>query len=214
MLKTVMEKVGNISTEYYKEETHGHGRNKNRTNLQWLSIVLRIKSKLLHNLHDQALADLFIPIFYDFLHWSLTNHIYPKNWCFQVVVLEKTLESPLDCKEIKPVNPKGNQSWIFTGRTDAKAEALTLWPPDVKSQLTGKDPDAGKDWGKEEKGVTEDEMVGWHHWLNGHEFEQTQGDSEGQGSLVCCSPQSLKELNKTEQLIKNKLRYSGASFSV
>ena len=94
MLKTIMEKVGNISTEYYKEETRGHGRNKNKTNLQWLSIVLRIKSKLLHNLHDQALADLFIPILYDFLHWSLTNHIYPKNWCFQAVVLEKTLESP------------------------------------------------------------------------------------------------------------------------
>ena len=97
-----------------------------------------------------------------------------KNWCFQTVVLEKTLESPSESKEIKPVSPKGNQPWIFTGRTDAEAEAPTLWPPDVKSGLIGKDPDAGKDWRQEEKGVTEDEIVGWHHGFNGHEFEQTQ----------------------------------------
>ena len=96
----------------------------------------------------------------------------PKNWCFGTVVLEKTLESPLDCKEIKPVNPKGNQSWIFTGRTDAEAEAPILWPPDGKSWLIRGDPHAGKDWRQEEKGMTEDEMVGWHHQLNGHEFEQ------------------------------------------
>ena len=95
----------------------------------------------------------------------------PKNWCFQIVVLEKTLESPLDCKEIKPAHPKGNQSWIFLGRTDAEAEILILWPPDVKNWLLGKDPDAGNDWRQEEKGMTEDEMVGWCHWLNGHEFE-------------------------------------------
>ena len=92
-----------------------------------------------------------------------------KNWCFWTAVLEKTLQSPLDSKEIKPVNPKGNQPWIFTGRTDA--EALILWPPDAKNWLIGKDPDARKDWMQEEKGTTEDEMVGWHHWLNGHEFE-------------------------------------------
>ena len=96
--------------------------------------------------------------------------------------------SPLDCKEIKPVNPKRNQSWIFIGRTDAKAEAPILWPPDAKSCLTGKDPDAGKDWRQEEKGTTEDEMVGWHHWLNEHEFEQALGVGDGQGSLACCSP--------------------------
>ena len=96
----------------------------------------------------------------------------PKNWCFPTAVLEKTLESPLDCKEIQPVHPQGDQSWIFFGRTEA--EAPIPWPPDVKSQLIGKDPDAGKDWGQEEKGTTEDEMVGWHHWLNGHEFEQSQ----------------------------------------
>ena len=94
-----------------------------------------------------------------------------KNWCFSTVVLEKTLESPLDCKEIQPVHPKGNQSWIFIGRTDAKAETLILWPPDVKNQLIGKDPDAGKDWRQEEKETTEDKMVGWYHRLNGHEFE-------------------------------------------
>ena len=114
-----------------------------------------------------------------------------KNWCFWILVLENTLNS----KEIKPVNPKGNHPWIFIGRTDA--EALILWPPDVKSRLMGKDPDAGKDWGQEEKGTTEDEMVGWHHWLNGHEFEQTLGNGEGQGSLVCCSPWGCKELDTT-----------------
>ena len=111
-----------------------------------------------------------------------------KNWCFWTVALEKTLESPLDCKEIQPVYPKGNQSWIFIGRTDAKAETPILWPPDAKSPFIGNDPDAGKDWRQEEKGTTEDEIVGWHHWLNRHEFEQTPGDGEGQGSVVCYSP--------------------------
>ena len=106
-------------------------------------------------------------------------------WCW------RTLESPLDCKEIQPVNPKGNQSWIFIGRTDAEAEAPILWPPDVKNRLIGKDPVAGKDWRKE-KGRTEDEMVGWHHQLNGHEFEQALGVGDGQGSLMCCSPRSLR----------------------
>ena len=95
----------------------------------------------------------------------------PKNWCFWTVVLEKRLESPLDCKEIKPVHPKGNQSWIFTGRTDAEAEAPILWPPDAKNWLIGKDPDAGKDWRQEKRWTTEDELVGWHHQLDGHEFE-------------------------------------------
>ena len=112
----------------------------------------------------------------------------PKNWWFQIVVLEKTLKSPLDCKGIKPVNPKENQLWIFVRRTDAETEAPKFWPPDVKSWLIGKDPDAGKDWRWEEKGTTEDEMVRWHHWLNGHDFEYTPGVGEGQGSLACCSP--------------------------
>ena len=105
-----------------------------------------------------------------------------RNWCFWIVVLEKTLESPLDCKEIKPVNPKGNQPWIFTGRTDAESQTPILWPPDVKSRLIGKDPDAGKDWRQKEKGMTEDEMVGWHHQLNGHESEQTPGMLQSMGS--------------------------------
>ena len=126
-----------------------------------------------------------------------------KNWCFWTVVLEKTLESLLYCKDIKPVNPKGNQSWIFTGRTDAEVETPIVWIPDAKSRLTGKDPDAGKDWRQEEQGATEDEMVGWHHWLNGHEFEKALGDGEGQGSLACCSPWGCKELDMTEQLNNN-----------
>ena len=117
----------------------------------------------------------------------------PKNWCFWTVVLEKTLESPLDYKEIQPVHPKGNQSWIFIGRTDVEAETPILWPPDARSWLIWKDPDAGKDWRQEEKGMTEDEMVGWHHRLDGHEFEQALGVSAGQGGLACCSPRGRKE---------------------
>ena len=124
----------------------------------------------------------------------------PKNCCFWTVVLEKTLESPLDSKEIKPVNPKGNQSEIFIGKTDAEAEAPILWPPDEKSQLIRKDPDAGKDWRQEEKGMTEGETVGWYHWLNGRDFEQALQDGEGQGSLACCSPWGCKESDTTEQL--------------
>ena len=123
-----------------------------------------------------------------------------KNWCFWTVVLEKTLESPLDCKEIKPVNPKGIQSWIFIGRTDAEAEALRLWPPNVKKWLIGEDPDAGKDWRQEEKGMTEDKMVGCYHWLDRHEFEQALVVGNGQGSLACCSPWGCKDLDMTEQL--------------
>ena len=109
----------------------------------------------------------------------------PKNWYFQIVVLEKTLESLLDSKKIKAVNPKGNQPWTFIGRTNAEAGTAIFWPTDAKSWFIGKDLDVGKDWGQEEKGATEDEMIGWHHWLNGHEFEQTLADGERQGSLVC-----------------------------
>ena len=123
-----------------------------------------------------------------------------KNWCFWTVVLEKTLERTLDCKEIKPVHPKGNQPWIFIGRTDTEAETPILWPPDVKSWLIWRDPDAGKDWRQEEKGTTEDKTVGWHHWLEGHEFEQAPGVGDGQGSLVCCSPWGHKELDMTERM--------------
>ena len=115
-------------------------------------------------------------------------------WCW------RRLLSPLDCKEIQPVNPKGNQSWIFIGRTYAAVEAPIVWPPDAKNWFIGKDPDAGKDWRQEEKGMTEDEMVGWHHWLDGHEFEQALGVGDRQGSLVCCSPWGCKELDMTEGL--------------
>ena len=124
----------------------------------------------------------------------------PENWCFWTVVLEKTLESPLDSKEVKPVHPKGSQSWIFTGRTDAEAEAPILWPPDAKNWLIRKDPDAGEDWRREEKGMTEDEMVGWHYQLDAHEFEQALGVGDEQGSLVCCSPWGCKESDMTEWL--------------
>ena len=122
------------------------------------------------------------------------------NWCFWTVVLEKTLESPLDCKEIQPVNSKGNQSWIFIGRNDAEAETPILWLPHVKSGLIGEDPDAGKDWRWEEKRTTEDKMVGWHHWLDGYDFKQALGVGDGQVSLACCSPWSRKELDTTEWL--------------
>ena len=138
----------------------------------------------------------------------------PKNWCFWTVVLEKTLESPLDCKEIQPVNPEGNQSWIFIGRTDAEAETPILWPPDAKNRLTGKDPDAGKDWKREEKGMTEDEMVGWHHWFDGHEFEQALGVGDVQGSLVCCSPWGYKELDMTEWLAWTDVSYKNILYNM
>ena len=122
----------------------------------------------------------------------------PKNWYFWTVVLEKTLERPLDCKEIQPVHPKGNQSWVFTGRTDTEAETSIFWPPDAKNWLIGKYPDAGKDWRREKKGTTEDEMAGWHHRLNGHEFEKAPGIGDRQGSLACCSPWGPKASDTTE----------------
>ena len=137
----------------------------------------------------------------------------PKNWCFWIMVLEKTLESPLDCTEIQPVHPKGDRSWVFIGRTDAEAETPVLWPPHAKSWLIGKDSDAGRDWGQEEKGMTEDEMAGWHHWLEGHEFGWTSGVGDGQGGLACCDSRGHKEsdmterLNWTEKVLNWKIRY-------
>ena len=131
----------------------------------------------------------------------------PKNCCFRTVVLHKILESPLDSKGIQPVHPKGNQSQIFIGRTDAEAETPRLWPPDAKNWLIWKDPDAGKDWSWEEKGTTEDEMVWWHHQLNGHGFEWTLGVGDGQGGLACCSPCSRKELDTTEWLNWTELNF-------
>ena len=134
--------------------------------------------------------------------WELDykEHWAPKNWCFWTVVLEKSLESPLDCKEIQPVHPKGNKSWIFFGRTDSEAKTPILCLPDVKNWLIWKDLDAGKDWRQKEKGTTENEMVGWHHWLKGHEFEQALAVCEGQGSLACWSPWGCKESDTTEWL--------------
>ena len=124
----------------------------------------------------------------------------PKNWCFWTVVLEKTLESPLDCKEIQPLHPKGDQSWVFTGRTDAEAETPTLWPPHAESWLIGKDSDAGRGWGQEEKGMTEDEMAIWHYRLDAHESEWTTGVGDGRGSLACCDSWGRKESDTTERL--------------
>ena len=123
-----------------------------------------------------------------------------KNWCFQTVVLVMTLESPLDCKEIQPVHPKGDQSSVFIGRTDFEAKTPILWPPDAKSWLIRKDPAAGKDWGQEEKGTIEDKMIGWHHRLNGRGFGWTLGVGDGQGGLVCCGSWGCKESDTTEWL--------------
>ena len=123
----------------------------------------------------------------------------PKKWCFWTVLLEKTLQSPSDCKDIQPVYPKGNQSWLFIGRTNAEAET-PFWQPDLKNWLIRKDPDGGKDWRWEEKGTTENQMVGWYYWLGGHEFEQALEVGDGQGSLVRCSPWGSKELDMTEWL--------------
>ena len=131
----------------------------------------------------------------------------PKNWCFWTVVLEKTPESPLDCKEIQPVHSKGYQSWVFTGRTDAKAETPIHWPPQAKSWLIRKDSEALRGWGQEEKWITEDEVAGWHHRFDGHEFEWTPGVGDGQGGLVCCVSWGRKELGKTERLKWTELKW-------
>jgi len=131
----------------------------------------------------------------------------PKNWCFWTVVLEKTLASPLDCKEIQPVHSEGDQPWNFFGRNDAKAETLVLWPPHAKSWLIGKDSDARRDWGQEEKGTTEDEMAGWHHRLNGRESEWTPGVGDGQGGLECCGSRGRKESHMTERLNWTELNW-------
>ena len=138
--------------------------------------------------------------------WDYKGNWPPKNQCFWTVVLEKTLESPLDCKEIQPVHPKGDQSWVFIGRTDVEAETPMLWPPDVKKWLILKDPDAGKDWRQEERGTTDDEMVWWHPQVNGHEIEETLVVGDGQGGLGCCSPWDCKELDTTEWLNWTELK--------
>ena len=145
-------------------------------------------------------AMVFPVVMYGCENWNIKKAECQRIDAFEL--FKKTLESPLDSKKIKPVNPKRNQSWIFIRRTDA--EAPILWPPDAKKWLMRKDPDAGKDWRQEEKGTTEDKMVGWHHWLNGNEFEQASGDGEGQESLACSSPWGSKEWHRTDRLNNNK----------
>ena len=145
-------------------------------------------------------AMVFPVVMYGCKSWTIKESWGPKNWCFWTVVLEKTLESPLECKEIQPVHPKGNQSWIFTGRTDVEAETPLLWPPYAKSWLIWKDPDAGKDWRQEEKETTENEMVVLHHQLDGHEFEQGLRVTDGQESMACYSPWCGKESDMTKWL--------------
>ena len=142
----------------------------------------------------------FPVVMYGCESWTVKKSECRRIDAFELLVLEKTLESPLDCKEIQPAHPKGDQSWVFTGRTDAEAETPILWPPHVKSWLIGKDSDAGRDWGQEEKRMREDEMAGWHHWLDGHEFEWTPGVGDGQGGLACCDSWGCKESEMTERL--------------
>ena len=138
----------------------------------------------------------------------------PKNWCFWTVVLEKTLESPLDCKEIQPVHSKGDQSCVFIGRTNVEAETPIFWPPGEKNWLIGKDPDAEKDWRQKEKGMTENEIVGWHHWLNGHESEWTLGVGDGQGGLACCDSWGCKESDTSERLNWTEWKFQIAQWIV
>ena len=142
--------------------------------------------------------------------WTIKKAECQRNWCLWTVVWEKTLESPLDCKEIQPVHPKGDQSWIFIGRTDAEAETPILWPPHAKSRLIWKDPDAGKDWRQEEKGTTEDEMVGWHHQLDGHVFGWSPGVGVGQGGLACCGSWGCGESDTTEWLNWTELNWNSS----
>ena len=145
-------------------------------------------------------AMVFLEVVYGCGSWTIKKAECWRIDAFELWCWSKTLENPLDCKEIQPVHPKGNQSWICIRRTDVEAETPILWPPHVKSWLIWKDPDAGKDWGQEEKGTTEDEMIGWYHQLDGHECEQALGVGDGQGSLTCCCPWGCKESDMTERL--------------
>ena len=165
-----------------------------------LDSILKSRDIILSTKVHLVKALVFQVVMYGCESWIIKKTECQRIWCFWAVVVEKTLESPSDCKEIKPAHPKGNQSWIFIERTNAEAETPILWLPVVKNWLIGKDPDARKDWRWEEKGMTEDEMVGWHHWLDGHEFEQALGVGDGQGRLACCSLWGYKESDTTEQL--------------
>ena len=152
-------------------------------------------------------AMVFPVVMYGCESWTIKKAEHWRIDAFELLFLEKTLESPLDCKEIQPVHPKGDQSWVFTGRTDVEAETPVLWPPDAKSWLIWKYPDAGKDIGHEEKGTAEDEMVGWHHWLNGHGFGYTPEAGDGQGGLACCSSWDREESDMTEWLNWTELNF-------
>ena len=174
-----------------------------------LDSVLKSRDNTLSIKIHMVKAMFFSVVMYGYESWAIREAERQRIDAFKTVMLEKILESPLDCKEIKPVNSKGNQFWIFIGKTDA--EAPILWPPNAKNWLIRKNPDAGKDW-KQEKGMIEDKMVGWHYWLNGHEFEQTLGDDEGLGSLACCSLWGCWELDTTEWLNNNRsFHFSGIS---
>ena len=164
-----------------------------------LDSLLKIRDITLPTKVCLVKAIAFPVVTYGCQSWTIKKAEHRKIDAFELWYWRRLSKSPLDCKEIKPLNPKGNQPWIFIGRTDAEAEAPILWPPDAKRQLNGKDPDTGKDWGQEEKETTEDEMVGWYHQPYGHEFEQTLGDGERQGSLACCSPWGRKESDMTKQ---------------
>ena len=171
-----------------------------------LENVLKIRDIILQTKVHLVKPMVFPVVMYGCESWTIKRAEHWRIGAFELM-LEKTLESPLDCKEIQPGHPKGNQSWIFIGKINTEAEAPIIWPPDVKNQLIGKVPDAGKDWRQEEKGTTEDDMVGWHHWLNGHKFEQTPGIGDGQGSLACCSPWGRKESDTTEWLDWTELNW-------
>ena len=171
-----------------------------------LDSILKSRDITLPTKDHLVKAMVFPVVMYGCESWTIRK-AEARRICFWTVVLEKTLASPLDCKEIQPVHPKGDQSWVFIGGTDAKAETPILWPPDVKSWLICKDPDAGKDWGQEEKGTTEDEMVGWHHRLDGHGFGWTPGVGDGQGGLVYCGLWGHKELDTTEWLNWTEVNY-------
>ena len=172
-----------------------------------LDSILKIRDIILPTKVRLFKAVVFPVVMYACEIWTIKDGWGLKNWCFWIVAVEKTLESPLDCKKIKPVHPKGNQSWIVIGRTDAEAETPNLWPLDAKNWLIWKDSDAGNDWRWKEKEMTEDEMVGWHHQLYGHEFESAPWVGHGQGSLACCSPWGHKESDMTEQLNWIELKY-------
>ena len=157
-----------------------------------LDSILKRRDITLPTMACLVKAEVFSVVMYGCESWTIKRAEHWRIDAFKLWCWRRLFRVPLDCKEIQPVHPKGNQSWIvigiFIGKTHAEAEVPILWPPDKKNWLTGKDPDTGKDWRWEEKGMTEDEMIGWYHWLNGHEFEQTLGDGEGQGSLARCSP--------------------------